>query len=152
MKSEIVEHSAEFTIDQSIDLVFPLQSPEGEKLWIPGWDYENIMGTTKLHEDYIFKTKSHDHAETDAIWIVKKYDTENYIAQFYKVEPEAKIGVVTVHCETVNNISTKLKITYKYIGLSEKGNEFVKNFSEDEYNLFIAEWQKLLEEYFDNKS
>ncbi len=46
--------SKAFQIKQPIDILFPLFSAEGEKLWVPGWDYENVMGTTELHEDYIF--------------------------------------------------------------------------------------------------
>ncbi len=47
--------------------VFPLFSPEGEKAWVPGRDYENVMGTTELAEDYVFTTRSHDHAATTAV-------------------------------------------------------------------------------------
>ena len=54
-------------MDIPIAELFPLFSPEGEKLWVPGWDYENIMGTTALSEDYVFLTKIHDHATRDAI-------------------------------------------------------------------------------------
>ena len=43
-----------------------------------------------------FLTKNHDHGTTDAIWIVKKYDPKSHFVQFYKIEPEYKIGVVTV--------------------------------------------------------
>ncbi|MFC2133158.1 hypothetical protein ACFLTH_00955 [Bacteroidota bacterium] len=149
MKSEIIERKLDFTIDQPVDKVFPLQSPEGEKLWVPGWDYENLMGHTNLHEDYIFTTQTHDHAAADALWIVKTFDPDNYHVQYYKIEPGEKIGIVTVHCETVNGDRTKVTITYKYLGLSEKGNEFIRNFSEDEYELFILEWKRLLEEYFE---
>jgi len=60
MKS--VKHTAGFEISQPAADLFPLFSPEGETLWVPEWDYENIMGTTDLHEDYIFLTKAHDHA------------------------------------------------------------------------------------------
>lgn len=149
MESETVERTMDFTINQPVDKVFPLQSPEGEKLWVPGWEYENIMGHTNLHEDYIFTTKTHDHAAGDAIWIVKKYDAAKYHVQFYKIEPMEKIGVVTVQCERISDNQTKVKIIYKYIGLSEKGNDFIRNFGSEEYELFIAEWRQLLEEYFE---
>ncbi len=93
-----VKHSEKFKIDQPIEILFPLFSAEGEKLWVPGWDYENIMGSNDLHEDYIFLTKNHDHASTDAIWLVKRYEPESFLVQFYKVEPEDKVGVITVQC------------------------------------------------------
>ncbi len=44
-----IRHTAVFEIKQRIDKLFALFSPEGEKLWVPGWDYENIMGTIDLH-------------------------------------------------------------------------------------------------------
>lgn len=144
-----VKHTATFEIVQAVDKVFPLFSPEGEKLWVPGWDYEKIMGATDLHEDYVFVTKHHDHASTAAIWVVKKYDPESYLVQFYKVEPDDKIGIVTVHCTEVSEAHTKIQVTYEYIGLSEKGNEFVEQFSTSAYRSFIAEWENLLCKYFE---
>ena len=74
MKS--VKHTAAFTLTQPVEKLFPLFSPEGEKLWVPGWDYENVMGTIDLSENYVFLTKSHDHASTEAIWVVKSYEPE----------------------------------------------------------------------------
>ncbi|MCB0226548.1 MAG: hypothetical protein KDI02_22840, partial [Anaerolineae bacterium] len=93
-----IKHTTEFEIAQPIEALFPLFSPEGEKWWVPGWDYVNIMGTTDLSEDYIFLTQSHDHASTQAIWLVKRYDPAAYLVQYYKVEPEDKVGIVTVRC------------------------------------------------------
>jgi len=144
-----VKHTASFEINQSINKLFPLFSPEGEKLWVPGWDYENIMGTNHLHEDYVFLTKTHDHASTNAIWLVKKYEPESYLVEFYKVEPKDKIGIITVQCTELKNADTKVQVTYEYIGLSKKGNEFVAKFSAAEYEDFIAEWESLLVKFFD---
>jgi hypothetical protein len=125
-----VKHSKKFSINQPIKIVFPLFSAEGEKLWVPGWDYENIMGSTDLHEDYIFLTKTHDHAATDAIWLVKRYDSESCFVQFYKVEPEDKIGVITVQCIELEKCFTEVEVTYEYTG----------------------EWERLLKNYFQSKS
>ena len=146
-----IKHSANFTIDQPIEILFPLFSAEGEKLWVPGWDYENIMGSNELHEDYIFVTKNHDHASTDAIWLVKRYEPESYSVQFYKVEPEDKVGIITVQCTKINKCSTKVEVSYEYIGLTEKGNQFIEGFTSTEYKKFISEWNNLLVSYFGSK-
>ena len=150
MKS--ISHTKAFEMDIPIEELFRLFSPEGEKYWVPGWDYENVMGTTELSEDYVFVTKTHDHGTTDAIWIVKKYDPESHYVQFYKIEPEDKIGVVTVKCNELEAIRTKVQVTYKYIALSAKGELFVSGFSESVYEEFIGEWQTLLSNYFDSKN
>ena len=146
-----ISHTKIFEIAISIEDLFPLFGPEGEKYWIPGWDYENVMGTNELSEDYVFLTKTHHHRTADAIWIVKKYDPKSHFVQFYKIEPEDKIGVVTVKCSELEAERTKIQVTYKYIPLSPTGENFVSEFNESVYEKFIDEWQTLLSNYFRSK-
>ena len=145
---DAIKHTATFAIDQPVEDLFPLFSPEGEKLWVPGWDYENIMGTADLAEDYIFLTRRHDHLSGKAIWLVKKYDPASYLIEYYRVEPEDKVGVVTVQCFSRGPALTDVQVSYKYIALSEKGRHFIKNFTADTYTAFINQWRKLLRAYF----
>jgi len=142
------KYTENFRISQPVEILFPLFSAEGEKHWVPGWDYKNIMGATELHEDYIFITENHDHAASDAIWLVKKYDPGSYFVEFYKVEPEEKVGIITVKCDPISRSDTNVCVSYEYIALSEKGQEFVANFTVGEYKKFIGEWKQLLEKYF----
>ena len=146
MKS--ISHTKTFEMALPIEELFPLFSPEGEKHWVPGWDYKNVMGTTELYEDYVFLTKTQDHGTTDAIWIVKKYDYRSHFVQFYKIEPEDKIGVVTVKCFEVETKKTKVQVKYEYIALSATGEKFISEFSESAYEEFISEWRTLLSNYF----
>ena len=146
-----VRHSKKFIINKPIEILFPLFSAEGEKLWVPGWDYENVMGSNDLHEDYIFLTQNHDHASSNAIWLVKRYDLDAYFVQFYKVEPEDKVGIISVQCFQIDESKTEVEVTYHYVGISEKGNEFIKKFTSEEYTKFIDEWEKLLLMYFESK-
>jgi len=148
MLSKSVSHTAEFEINLTVQVVFPLFTPEGEKLWAPGWDYENIMGTRKLDEDYIFLTRTHDHAANEAIWIVKSYEPETHRVQYYKIEPGEKVGTIEVACDPLSSGSTNVQVTYRYLGLSETGNQFVERFTKKDYEAFIGEWKKLIESYF----
>ena len=109
------------------------------------------MGSNDLHEDYIFLTKNHDHASTDAIWLVKRYDPNTYFVQFYKVEPDDKVGIISVQCSQTDESKTEVEVTYHYISIGEKGNDFIKQFTSEEYTKFIDEWEKLLLMYFDSK-
>ena len=149
MKS--ITHTKAFKMNVPIADIFPLFSPEGEKHWVPGWDYINVMGTTELSDDYVFLTKTHDHGTSDAIWIVKKYDPKLHFVQFYKIEPGEKIGVVTVKCTELEASKTMIRVTYKYLALSKGGEEFITVFNESTYEEFIDEWQKFLTNYFKSK-
>ncbi len=68
--------------------------------------------------------------------------------QFYKVEPEDKIGIIEVSCTRLEPGHTKVQVSYEYIGLSAKGNAFIAGFTAVEYRNFIAEWEDLLVTYF----
>jgi len=146
MKS--ISRTKAFQMNFPIARLFPLFSPEGEKLWVPGWDYENVMGKTVLSEDYVFLTRTHDHGTTDAIWIVKKYDLESHFVQFYKIEPGDKIGIITVKCRETGPSKTDINVTYQYVALSKSGEEFIAGFSESVYEEFIGEWERMLSDYF----
>ncbi len=146
--SKTVSHTAEFEINQPVQAVFPLFTPEGEKLWAPGWDYVDVMGTNPLTEDGLFVTRSHDHAAKEAIWVVKKYVPQNFRVQYCKIEPGEKVGIIEVVCDPLSPGSTSVQVTYRYLGLSETGNQFVEHFTKNEYEAFIREWKKLIESYF----
>ncbi|MCU0590876.1 MAG: hypothetical protein MUC57_05315 [Desulfobacterales bacterium] len=150
MKS--IHHTKAFTLFVPIAKLFPLFTPEGEKAWVPGWDYENIMGTPELSEDYVFLTRKHDHGSSKAIWIVKKYDLTSHFVQYYKIEPETKIGVVSIKCIELEAAKTEVQVTYKYLSLSKNGDAFVSEFSEKVYEDFIGEWQHLLADYIKTNS
>ena len=147
-----VQHTASFKLPQSLDLVFPLFTPEGEKLWAPGWDYHNLMGTTDLSEDYVFLTHGHDHAGAAAIWLVKRYLPDEGLVSYYRVEPGDKVGMVTVQCSPEESGGTHVEVTYRYIPLSEKGKAFVDGYTQEAHQDFIAHWEVFITTYFESGS
>lgn len=88
---------------------------------------------------------------SDAVWLVQKYVPEEYYIQFYKIEPEDKVGIIDVRCIQLNNARTEVQVTYEYIGLSEKGNRFISSFTAAYYNSFISEWKKFAYYLFRDK-
>ena len=40
---------------------------------------------------------------------------ESHFVQFYKIEPENKVGVVTVKCTKLEPETTQVQVTYKYM-------------------------------------
>ena len=143
-----IEHTKTFYMDSPVAELFPLFSPEGETLWVPGWRYESPMESTELCEDYVFLTKTHDHASAEAIWVVKRYDPAAYLVEYYKVEPNQKVGTIRVRCAPLGNARTSVEVTYKYTAFSADGKAFISEFSAAAYDRFIGEWQTRLTNYF----
>ena len=149
MKS--IEHTKAFDMDCPAAELFPLFSPEGETLWVPGWHYENLMETTVLCEDYVFLTRTQVHGSTEAIWVVKRYEPAVYRVEFYRIEPDQKVGTVKVRCTALDDERTRVEVTYRYQALSRAGEAFISRFSVAAYDEFINEWQTLLTNYFASK-
>jgi hypothetical protein len=161
-----IKQQTSFEVNQPAEVLFPLFSAEGEKHWVPGWDYENIMGSTDLHEDYVFLTTNHhksnqhehghhgseQHEASKTIWLVKRHEPDNYLVQFYRVEPGDKVGIVTVQCKPISENLTEVEVAYEYIGLSKKGDGFVAGYTAEAHEEFISHWPKLLAHYFEAKS
>lgn len=93
---------------------------------------------------------NHEYATTDAIWLVKRHDSGSHFVQFYKVEPEEKIGIITVQCIEKEKSLTQVEVIYEYTGLSDKGDEFISTFDSVHYEEFINEWETLLNTYFES--
>ena len=146
-----VSRTETIRMDQPAVVLFPLFSAEGEKLWVPGWDYKNISGSEGMHEDFIFLTHGHGDSAQDIIWLVKSYDPGKFTVQFYRIEPEDKIGLVTVRCIEIEESVTEVEVTYEYTALGESGRKFIAHFTEDHYKEFIGGWKTHLLHYFQSK-
>ena len=144
-----IEHTCTLIFNKSASDLFPLFNPEEEKKWAPGWDYEDVMDNKIFKEDYVFLTNCHDHKTTTAIWIIKKYDPSNFLIQYYKIEPENKVGIITVKCQPIGKHETTVNVTYKYIAVSKSGEEFIKSFTFSEYEKYINEWKYLIDKYYE---
>jgi ribosomal protein L19 len=150
MKS--VEHTGTFELTVGVEKLFPLFSPEAERFWVPGWDYQNLMGTTVLSEDYVFLTDSRSHGVPETVWLVKRFDPNAYHVEFYKVEPGNKVGVVKVRCEELASDRTRVEVSYKYTALSGSGEQFIDAFTGEAFGDFIGAWPELLSNYLASKS
>jgi hypothetical protein len=60
--SNRVSWACSIVLKSRIEQVFPLFTPEEEKKWANGWDYEPIYPLPlQVKENCIFRTESHDH-------------------------------------------------------------------------------------------
>ena len=80
------------------------------------------------------------------------YNADKHYVSYYKIEPEQKVGKITVQCFEQSPSATRVRVTYKYIGLSDLGNQFVAGFTKEVFSEFINGWRILLNDYFEKQS
>lgn len=141
-----VGHSHTIHLPGTPQNLFPLFTPEGERKWADGWDFEPVFPSEKIEENMIFTTGSHDHNQSSAIWIVTRFAPEQYFVEYQRIEVGEKIGRIRVQCEA-KNAQTRVTVGYVYTALSETGNAFLERFTEAHYRHFIHGWEMAIQHY-----
>ena len=96
--------------------VFPLFSPEGEKLWVPEWAPEYLCPAEPAWvEAQIFRTRE---AMGEAIWVVTRLDQAQHRVEYHRVEPDRYVAHITVSCLPLPDRTTEVTTEYSFVGLS----------------------------------
>jgi len=134
----------------SPDLVFPLLCPEREREWIPGWEYEMIYSDSGLIEEgCVFKTPNTYGAET--IWTVVKYDQTNYEIVFVKYCKDMLVEEMHICLKKQDgNGNTNATVKYTYTPFTEKGNQFIENFTEENFINQMSVLEKYMNQFLLN--
>ena len=128
-----------------IEEVFPLFSPQGERLWVPDWSPELLHPpATDWAAGLIFRTKE----ETgDAIWVVTQLDLATHTVEYYRVEPGRYVARIVVECTAVDKELTRGATSYEFIGLSEAGNAEIACMTQESYGQKMERWSAWINDY-----
>lgn len=125
--------------------VFPLLCPVRETDWVPGWDPSLVLSTSGVAEpDCVFIMPS-DGGE--AIWVITRHDPSAHVVEFVKVTPGRTVGRIEITLRPDGPQRTVADVTYQYTALSEDGEAFVHDFTEEAYIDFMQAWERQLNHY-----
>ena len=120
-----VEKSATITVHGDIDTVWPLFDPINERKWAAGWDPEILHPQDgAVQEGMVFRTQG------DLVWIISRCDAERRRVTYTVSHPE-KVHTIDVQCTKHGDSYTDATITYRYVGLTEHGNELAEMAAEE---------------------
>jgi hypothetical protein len=130
--------TGEFPVQAPMERVFPLFSPLGEREWAPGWAPELLFPAgAEWAEEMIFRTLE----ETgEAVWIVTGLDLNEHRVVYHRVEPGRYVARVEVQCRSVSNRRTSVRTTYRFVGLSGRGNEEIEAMTQAAYDAKMERW------------
>ena len=149
-KAERILRTATITLNGNIKDVFPLFDAFEERKWEPDWDLTLIYPEREvIEEGTTFKTEGSGHGEGEFLWIVSKFQPENYLIQ-YLVSTPNRHWTITVNCNPLENNKTKAEVTYSFIGLNEKGNEINRQSLKKMYAYNLKDWEEAINYYLKN--
>lgn len=90
-----VQSSGQFDVALSAGDAIGLFTPEGERLWVPGWDPVYPEGQPSEDSGTVFLTES---GGVETTWVVIQIDRPGATAAYARTTPGYHAGVVRVAC------------------------------------------------------
>ncbi len=143
-----VELTGGFMVSAPVEVAFELFSPEGERLWVPGWAPELLHPPgAEWVRGLIFRTQEE---LGEAVWVVTALDRKRHAVEYYRVEPGRYVATVRVGCQAKQPEQTDVAVTYTFVGLSDAANRDIAAMSEAAYEEKMKRWQEWISAYLRN--
>ena len=124
---------------------FRFFTPEGERLWVPGWEPEYLHPADgALAEGLAFRTL---HGGELTLWLVLRCDRATGAIEYVRVTPGSRMGTVSVQLSAAaGGRATEAAITYRLTSLSTAGDGALQTFAAG-FPEMLAEWERRIDTY-----
>ena len=140
-----ITHSYEQTIEGSIEEIFPLYCPVKEALWTEGWDPNVVYSESGVVEpECVFITEENGLASA---WFVAVYDIEQGCVEMIKHTPAITISKLKIIVEPISEKTTRALISYSITSLSSSGDDGLKEFTKENFDISMDAWEKAMNHY-----
>jgi hypothetical protein len=140
-QSHSKKRTGSFRIEASLELAFPLFTPEGEKAWAAGWNPEYVFPADgRTTQGMVFRT----HHSGPKTWLMTLYDAEHHRADYANFSSDLLIQV-SVHCSGEGN-STVVEVSYVHTALTENGNKLVDEYTQARHDAQMQHWKQSIDD------
>jgi hypothetical protein len=126
-----------------VDVAAPLSrafaffTPEGERLWVAGWDPQYLPPSDgALQDGLCFRTT---HGGETTLWFVSRLDAGGGVVDYVRITPGSRMGRVSVRCQETVDGGTRASVTYQLSALSAEGEQVLDRFAAG-FEAMLAEW------------
>jgi hypothetical protein len=125
--------------------VFPLLCPVREYEWIEPWRCDMVFSAGGVAENNAIFTTDFPAQGGGEIWVVCRYETDRAI-EFIRLSPGLKVNRLDLAL-TATGEGTRLQWTHTYTGLSEAGNQWIREMTDDTFRTEKAAIETMLNHY-----
>lgn len=127
--------------------VFPLLCPVRETDWIEPWSCDMVFSTGGRAENNAVFTTDFESQGGAEIWVVCRYEKDRAI-EFIRVAPGLKVNRLDISLAAADN-GTRSIWTHTFTGLSEAGNWWIRNLTDEAFELEKAAVEKMLNHFLE---
>jgi hypothetical protein len=136
-----VERSGVLRLELPLARAWPFLTPEGERLWIDGWDPEYLHPRGRPDPPppgTVFRTR---HGGEETVWLVLAFDAAAGAADYVRLTPGSRVGTMSVRARATSEATTEAEVTYRLTALSGEGNRKLEEMTADGYDAMLRRWE-----------
>ena len=138
-----------FELPCGADTAFPLFSPEGERVWVKGWDPRPVFPeTVEFRSDTVFRT---GEGTEDAVWTIVRADWQEHRAEYVRVAPESHTAHIAVKIEPVERERSHITVSYTVTAFGSDREKFLDAFSATSFADRMVNWKRQIGEYVERQ-
>ena len=127
------------TLAGPVHRVFPLFTPRGEELWVPGWSPEYLHPASgETQAGMVFRTGA---GEELALWSCLDWQPEAWRVRYARVTPASRFGFVEVVCREAPGGRTQASVSYRFTALNAAGEAYLDGLTEEAFTAMVEDWQ-----------
>jgi hypothetical protein len=126
-----------------LEEAFALFTPEGERCWVEGWEPRYLHPADGRMEVGTVFTTAVGGEET--VWMVSAHDPRAGHADYVRLTPGSRLGLVRVRCERLAERRTRVHVGYEMTALGETGNAAVRTFADKPFEAVMRAWSEAIE-------
>ena len=143
MTAEQVIREGSFELDASADKALLAFTPEGERIWVKGWNPKPVyppQGSVMFKANSVFRVDQEEHS----LWTIVEADSRKHVAEYIYVVEGERLSRVRVQIESLSERHCRVHVHYVHTAISEKGVRFVASVTEESYAKKMQDWQHMV--------
>jgi hypothetical protein len=139
--------TGKFSVQASIEKIFPLLCPKREEEWIPGWECEVIQSKSGYNEEgAIFKTEKAFGSEL--YWYTITFDINTGVVDFLISASSLFMFRFNILVRANEN-GCILTFTHTFTPLSDSGKLLIEQFKTEDFNSRLQKLSEFMTKYLD---
>jgi hypothetical protein len=128
--------SGQFVVALPAARAIELFTPEGERVWVPGWDPTYPTGRPSEDPGTVFVT---DSGGIETIWVVLGIDRRRATAAYVRTTPGRHAGIVHVACADTTEGHCAVTVIYNMTLLGDNVAD-LDGYAGDNFERMMQEW------------
>ena len=143
------ESSGQFELPLPAAEAIWLFTPEGERVWAPGWNPTYPDGHPAEAPGTVFTTAAHGSL---TIWVIIEIDRPGGSVTYARVTPEHHAGTVRVRCVDARPGYSTVFVRYDMSLLGDRASSGFDAYAPDHCEDMLRDWSRAIRAYLDGRN